>query len=274
MSITLSGTPTNDAIARLAACLTKLQEQMERMAQMQSESTLMVSRLSGAVLRLSQEMADGKNRIAGLEERQKKRRKTDGLLIPSFGFDNPSLTPTINPTSLAADVNDILGPLVPRTARVLVVEDDVAYQWLVSKNLEAKGLNCTLAQTAEEALMFLQHASFDLILMDIYLPGGISGLDTARRIRAFDSVTPIVSMTSATTPRQIASYLAGGMNDVLPKPFSKDGLLGLVSRFCALDLGEKGKGPIEEIFSDDILDDVGTSSSSGRGSTFMFGPHL
>jgi CheY-like chemotaxis protein len=273
--------PSNgsESMNRLTVCIFKLQEQMERMAQIQAESTLMVNRLSGAVLKLSQEMADGKNRIIKLEERANERPNysVGQLLVPGLGCENPPLTPTISPASLTLDFQDIFGPLVPRTARVLVVEDDVAYQWLVSKNLEAKGISCVLAPTAEEALALLQTNSFDLILMDIYLPGGLSGLETARRIRAFDTTTPIVSMTSATTPRQIASYLAGGMNDVLPKPFSKDSLIGLVSRFCALDLEDssKGKGPIEEIFTDDIahsLDDP--SSSSGRKATFVFGPHI
>lgn len=164
---------------------------------------------------------------------------------------------------------DALGPLIPRRAKVLVVEDDVAYQWLVSKHLEARGVECVLANTAADALAQLRASNFDLILMDIQLPGGLSGLDTAQRIRAFDPTTPIVSMTSSITPRQIASYLAGGMNDVLPKPFSRDGLLTLVGRFCTLSITTTkptARGAIEEVDSDPLDPDKKT--------TFIFNPHL
>jgi CheY-like chemotaxis protein len=180
------------------------------------------------------------------------------------------LSPTVNPASLT---NDLM-TFHPRS-KVLVVEDDLAYQWLVSKNLEAKGIDCVLVPNAQEALSRVRSGSFDLILMDIQLPGGVSGLDTAQRIRAFDAATPIVSMTSATAPRQIASYLAGGMNDVLPKPFSRDGLLSLVGRFCDLQLGHGVVQPIEEIFTDDILGSATSLTSVGNIGTgrslYVFG---
>lgn len=267
-----------DPSTRMMNCLSKLQDQLERMAQLQSESVLTISKLSNAVLQISCELSEIKERLNSLEMQQRPARRLSAGgsllgngLLNSVIPENPPLTASINPASLASDaLDDMLGNgLMTRPARVLVVEDDVAYQWLVTKHLEARGIECVLANTAQDALAKLSQplgggtGRFDLILMDIQLPGGASGLDITQRIRTFDPNTPIVSMTSSITPRQIASYLAGGMNDVLPKPFSKDGLLSLVCRFCNLSLDAKGtgKGPIEEVFTDEIL-----ASSSSLGS--------
>lgn len=290
-----------DTPGRMLNCLAKLQDQLERMAQLQSESVLTVSKLSNAMLQISCEVSDIKSRLTVLEtshqqlqlqyqQPKQPRGRWDLNLQGAVVPENPSLTPAINPASLASDALSDMLALTARPARVLVVEDDVAYQWLVSKHLEARGIECALANTAQEALAKLAQplgsGRFDLILMDIQLPGGASGLEITQRIRSFDLHTPIVSMTSSITPRQIASYLAGGMNDVLPKPFSKDGLLSLVCRFCKLSLEPKagGKGPIEEIFPDDLLNSSFSSCSTRGGisgneivparKTFVFTPSI
>ena len=91
--------------------------------------------------------------------------------------------------------------------------------------------------------------------MDIQLPGGLNGVDATRRIRTFNESTPIVSMTASAAPRQIAVYLANGMNDVLPKPFSKDSLLALVARFCQLNLSNR------------VVINGGSAIASGSGSS-------
>ena len=276
-----------DPMSRLVECLSKLQGQMDRLGQIQAESVSTIGKLSTSILQLSHQVCEIKGRLGVVEAQVREQAAEQSCWPRAVGAivttpENPPLTPSIDPLALFSDPLDLLGgPLVsPRRGTVLVVEDDVAYQWLVKKHLEAKGIDCVLALNAQEALAKLRESSkaFDLILMDIQLPGGINGLDTAQRIRSFDSTTPIVSMTSAVAPRQIASYLAGGMNDVLPKPFSRDGLLNLVARFCSLNLGGgEGRGGgssggnsgssqsgscIEEIFS---------GAEDNRTRTFIFG---
>lgn len=274
-----------DQMSRLVDCLAKLQGQMDRLSHIQAESVNTIGKLSTSILQLSYQVSEMKGRLNVVENQL--REQGDRINWASAGtnvaLDNPPLTPAIDPLTLFSDPLDFLGgPLVScRRGCVLVVEDDVAYQWLVRKHLEAKGIDCVLALNAQEAFARLRESprAFDLILMDIQLPGGVSGLDTAQRIRSFDSITPIVSMTSAVAPRQIASYLAGGMNDVLPKPFSRDGLLSLVARFCSMNLGneilkssqEGGHrvSCIEEIFSG--AEDNNPGSISAKSKTFIFG---
>ena len=54
------------------------------------------------------------------------------------------------------------------------------------------------------------------------------GVSATSLIRQFDPTTPIISMTSNSDPQEILTYFSHGMNDILPKPFTKEGLLGML----------------------------------------------
>lgn len=60
----------------------------------------------------------------------------------------------------------------------------------------------------------------------------LDGISATTQIRQFDAMTPIISMTSNTTNNDIMTYFANGMNDILPKPFSKAGLLNMLEKHC------------------------------------------
>ncbi|KAJ3472761.1 hypothetical protein NLI96_g13266 [Meripilus lineatus] len=70
---------------------------------------------------------------------------------------------------------------------------------------------------------------YDLVLMDIVMPK-LDGVSATSLIRQFDHMTPIISMTSNSKPTEILKYYSSGMNDILPKPFTKDGLLDMLER--------------------------------------------
>ncbi len=61
----------------------------------------------------------------------------------------------------------------------------------------------------------------------------MDGITTTRNIRRFDGVTPVVSMTSNFTQNDIMDYINIGMNDILPKPFSKSTLYDILEKHCA-----------------------------------------
>ncbi len=56
----------------------------------------------------------------------------------------------------------------------------------------------------------------------------LDGISATSLIRQFDPMTPIISMTSNAKPTEVIKYYSSGMNDILPKPFTKDGLLGML----------------------------------------------
>jgi PAS domain S-box-containing protein len=116
--------------------------------------------------------------------------------------------------------------------RVLVVEDNPTNRLITSLMLKSVGVEVSTADDGEQGVEAATTSRFDLILMDIKMPG-IDGVEATRRIRASPTVareTPIVALTANTAPSQRALYLEAGMNGVIPKPVSAAALLGAVAR--------------------------------------------
>jgi CheY-like chemotaxis protein len=139
------------------------------------------------------------------------------------------------PDALAtAPLADLAGaPL--EDLRVLVVEDNATNRMIAVKMLESLGAS---AQTAADGASGVEAAStgvFDLILMDIQMPG-MDGLEACRRIRAQagpSAATPIIALTANVLSHQRDTYLAAGMDGVVGKPISPAALLAEISRLAA-----------------------------------------
>ncbi|WP_309643555.1 PAS domain S-box protein [Phenylobacterium sp.] len=116
--------------------------------------------------------------------------------------------------------------------RVLVVEDNATNRMIVTKLLENLG---AVVQTAADGLLGVEAAAvggFDLILMDVQMPG-IDGLEASRRIRALGgpvASTPIVALTANVLSHQRQAYLEAGMDGVVGKPISPSALLAEIAR--------------------------------------------
>ncbi|KAI0027777.1 HSF-type DNA-binding-domain-containing protein, partial [Vararia minispora EC-137] len=113
--------------------------------------------------------------------------------------------------------------------RVLLVEDDAVSRRLSSKFLQVFGCTTDVAVDGEGAVKMMNLAKYDLVLMDIVMPK-LDGVTATSLIRQFDHKTPIISMTSNSKPTEIMTYMNSGMNDILPKPFTKEGLLQMLER--------------------------------------------
>ncbi len=113
-----------------------------------------------------------------------------------------------------------------KTIRILVVEDSPIAQLAVKSRLEH--LNCTVevVESGEKALEKTRENRYDLIYMDVGLPG-IDGNETTRRIRALEASqqrkpTPIIALTAHMGDDGKALSLAVGMNEVARKPLASD----------------------------------------------------
>jgi len=102
---------------------------------------------------------------------------------------------------------------------VLVVEDELDISQLVKLHLEDIGCRVTQALDGIVGLAEAQAKSFDLIVLDLKLPG-IDGLEVCRRLRAQERYTPILMLTSKSTELDRVLGLEMGADDYLPKPFS------------------------------------------------------
>ncbi|KAJ7118878.1 HSF-type DNA-binding-domain-containing protein [Mycena epipterygia] len=113
--------------------------------------------------------------------------------------------------------------------RVLLVDDDAVSRKLSSKFLQVFGCTIDVAVDGVGAVNKMNLEKYDLVLMDIVMPK-LDGVSATSMIRKFDPQTPIISMTSNSRPNEIMTYYSSGMNDILPKPFTKEGLLDMLEK--------------------------------------------
>lgn len=102
--------------------------------------------------------------------------------------------------------------------RILVVEDNKINQMITKKMLKNKGILCEIIENGEDAIEKCKTNKYDLILMDVHLPG-INGTIATQQIRKFDKTTPIVALTAISLYENRETFLSFGMNDVITKPF-------------------------------------------------------
>ncbi|HEU4981020.1 MAG TPA: response regulator, partial [Solirubrobacterales bacterium] len=112
------------------------------------------------------------------------------------------------------------------TSRILVVDDELSVRESVGYALEQEGFDVTLAADGEEAESSLSDDHFDLLILDIMMPGK-SGLDICREVRA-NSPVPIILLTAKDAEVDKVVGLEVGADDYVTKPFSVRELLGRV----------------------------------------------
>jgi CheY-like chemotaxis protein len=115
-------------------------------------------------------------------------------------------------------------------ARVLLVEDNPVNALLARALLSREGCEVDHARAGEEALAAAKVGVYDIILMDMRMPG-LSGEETARRLRADGVRTPIVALTANVFDDDRAACLAAGMDDFLVKPLAPEALRAVLSRW-------------------------------------------
>lgn len=121
--------------------------------------------------------------------------------------------------------------------RVLIVEDEPKMAELIGRGLRKEGMAVDLTGRGEEAIWMAQANPYDVVVLDVMLPG-VDGFEVCRRLRDEGSRTPILMLTARGEVRDRIAGLDGGADDYLVKPFSYGELL---ARLRAL----VRRGPIE-----------------------------
>ncbi len=104
---------------------------------------------------------------------------------------------------------------------VLIVEDNKINQVITKKILAKKEMTCDIASNGYEALDMVVETKYDIILMDIHMPG-ISGLKTTQEIRKFNTEIPIIALTAISLDESKEDFFTAGCNDVITKPFKPE----------------------------------------------------
>jgi two-component system KDP operon response regulator KdpE len=112
------------------------------------------------------------------------------------------------------------------SARILVVDDEPQIRRVMRSGLTAEGYEVHDARTGEDALQELRNERYDLVLLDINMPG-MGGLETCRMIRASSEVA-VIMLTVRTSEEDKIAALDAGADDYVTKPFSMPELLARI----------------------------------------------
>jgi len=126
-----------------------------------------------------------------------------------------------------------MGILPPLSGRVLVVEDQPLNREVAIGILSSLGLEVETAHNGKNALDIMQSQQFDIVLMDCEMPvmDGFTATTAVRQREAVGVHIPIIALTADATSAGRAACLAAGMDDYLAKPFRREALHALLTRW-------------------------------------------
>jgi DNA-binding response OmpR family regulator len=134
--------------------------------------------------------------------------------------------------------------------RLLIVDDDQELGQLLTEYLSTEGLAVSVCHRGDEGLKTALASSFDLIILDIMLPG-LSGLDVLRQLRATSPV-PVIMLTARGEDIDRIVGLELGADDYLAKPFNPRELVARIKAVCRRTAAEKSPGS-SSLPSGDVL---------------------
>jgi signal transduction histidine kinase/FixJ family two-component response regulator len=134
------------------------------------------------------------------------------------------------PAAVAVDRSASAGP------RVLLAEDNEVNVYLFEAMLQGSGAQIDTAPNGPTALEMAEHQRYDLIFMDVQMPG-LDGLTVTRRLREFEAQhrrrrTPVVALTANAYASDVQASVAAGCDAHLSKPYTKQQLAELVVRWA------------------------------------------
>jgi len=112
-------------------------------------------------------------------------------------------------------------------SRILIAEDEMRIATFLEKGLRANGFTAETVGNGDEALLLARTDSYDLLILDIGLPGK-DGFEILRALRAEGSQVPILMLTARSGVRDTVAGLEGGADDYITKPFRFEELLARV----------------------------------------------
>ena len=141
--------------------------------------------------------------------------------------------------------------------RILVVEDDLGMGELVYKDLDEQGYAIDWAKDGDEALSLLKSFPYDLVVLDIMLPG-LNGFEITEALRSKENKVPILMLTAQDAVDSRVKGLKKGADDYLVKPFH---FQELRARILALLRRSQGKASNHMV----VVDVNSTSRRKGSG---------
>ncbi len=147
-----------------------------------------------------------------------------------------------------------------RAGRLLLVEDVAVNRMLARALLERDGHHVDAVASGEEAVAALGERGYDLVLMDVQMPG-MDGLSATRAIRALPGLEtiPVIAMTANVLPAQVRAFREAGMDDHVGKPIDRAELDAALARWLA----PAPAGP-HPVFDERVFDDIAARLGPAR----------
>ncbi len=156
-------------------------------------------------------------------------------------------------------------------SRVLLVEDEEHLALGLRFNLENAGYAVQLVRTGREALQEIERAAFDLVILDVMLPGDLDGTEVARAIRRAGNFLPIIMLTARDTMDDRIKGLDSGADDYVAKPFDLDELLARVRGHLRRQVWDRRRGAPEPL-AERAEADAPASAPGDAVDVLAFGP--
>lgn len=129
-------------------------------------------------------------------------------------------------------------------SRILIAEDEDRISSFIDKGLRAAGFTTQVVTSGTDALDYAITGGFDLLVLDIGLPG-LDGYEVMQRVRESGSRIPMIILTARSSADDAIQSLEGGANDFMPKPFRFDELLARIR----LRLADASAAPSERVIA-------------------------
>ncbi|MBZ9631940.1 response regulator [Salegentibacter sp. LM13S] len=146
-----------------------------------------------------------------------------------------SLREDQSPAKKAGFAHEVYLDNLKEPQKILVVDDNRINQVVTRRILEKQNFECVVAANGVEAIERVIAENFDLILMDLNMPG-INGMETTRRIRKLNKNVPVVALTAVEIEEVRNEIYAAGMNDIIVKPYDVERFYQTIKRNLSLNL--------------------------------------
>jgi len=117
---------------------------------------------------------------------------------------------------------------------ILIVDDDLGICQTVSDILKLSGFRVTCALDGYHAIELYQQQEFDLVLMDMRMPG-LNGLETYRELKSINPSVKVIIMTAYTVEDILTDAKNEGVLSIISKPFRMQGLLDTITSIVSTD---------------------------------------
>ena len=118
---------------------------------------------------------------------------------------------------------------MPPTMKALVIDDDESMRVGCTQVLSEDGYRVRTAENGVQGLEFAQKESFDLVILDLRMPG-MDGMDVLGKLKEYDPNVPVIVITGYVTIESAVEAMKRGAYDFLPKPFTPEALLTIAKR--------------------------------------------